>query len=201
METYIDLGAVVYEFKHCKGIFARSKSTMEAIRSMLAVFHDLPDDTRYNASADSSNKIKILEQEVTIDDCKQSLQTISPILSLEGTDTQCINQKAHLMSEQNQLSPDWVAGLEGETVICEDVTIRLSSSLPILERCLNVTCVQCENGKSTAQLTVPSRLWHMTRIQTRISHVHKTASIHQRGTLLRLCYCGVLRAGAPPAML
>ena len=25
METYIDLGAVVYEFKHCKGIFARSK--------------------------------------------------------------------------------------------------------------------------------------------------------------------------------
>ena len=40
----------------------------------------------------------------------------------------------------------------------------------------------------------------MTRIQTRISHVHPTASIHQRGTLLRLCYCGVLRAGAPPAM-
>ena len=39
----------------------------------------------------------------------------------------------------------------------------------------------------------------MTRIQTRISHVHPTASIHQRGTLLRLCYCGVLRAGAPPA--
>jgi hypothetical protein len=31
-----------------------------------------------------------------------------------------------------------------------------------------------------------------------------TASIHQRsagGTLLRLCYCGVLRAGAPPAKL
>ena len=25
--------------------------------------------------------------------------------------------------------------------------------------------------------------------------------IHQRSTLLRLCYCGVLRAGAPPAML
>ena len=31
--------------------------------------------------------------------------------------------------------------------------------------------------------------------------VHPTASIHQRGTLLRLCDCGVLRAGAPPAML
>jgi hypothetical protein len=48
---------------------------------------------------------------------------------------------------------------------------------------------------------VPSRPWRMTRIQTRIPHVHPTASIHQRGTLLRLCYCGVLRAGAPPAML
>ncbi len=55
METYIDLGAVVYEFKHCqcKGIFARSKLTMEAIRSMHADFYDLPDDTRHNASANS----------------------------------------------------------------------------------------------------------------------------------------------------
>ena len=31
--------------------------------------------------------------------------------------------------------------------------------------------------------------------------VHPTASIHQRGTLLRLRYCGALCAGAPPAML
>ena len=56
------------------------------------------------------------------------------------------------MSEQKQLSPDWVAGLEGETVNCEDVTIRLSTSLPILEGCLNVTCVQCENGKSISTI-------------------------------------------------
>jgi hypothetical protein len=54
METYIDL-AVVYEFKHCKGIFARCKLTMEEIQSMHADFYDLPDDTRYNASANSSN--------------------------------------------------------------------------------------------------------------------------------------------------
>ena len=52
----------------------------------------------------------------------------------------------------------------------------------------------------SAQLIVPSRLWHITWIQTRISHVHPTANIHQRGTLLRLCYCGVLRAGALSAM-
>jgi hypothetical protein len=53
----------------------------------------------------------------------------------------------------------------------------------------------------SAQLIVPSRPWRMTRIQTRISHVHPTASIHQRGTLLRLCYCGVLCAGALPVWL
>jgi hypothetical protein len=52
----------VYEFKHCNGIFARSKLTMEEIRSMHADFYNLPDDTRYNASANSSNKIKILEE-------------------------------------------------------------------------------------------------------------------------------------------
>jgi hypothetical protein len=132
IETYINLGAVVHEFNHCKGILASSKLTMEAIQSMLADFYDLPDNTRYNTSAlFSSNKTKILEEEVTINYCEQSLQTISP--RSEGTDyvtdTQCFNQKAHLMSEQNlnQLSPDWVAGLEGETVNCEDVTIRLSA--------------------------------------------------------------------------
>ncbi len=57
----------------------------------------------------------------------------------------------------------------------------------------------------SAQLIVPSRPRHMARIQTRISHVDptRTASIHpsQRGTLLRLCYCQVLRARSPPAML
>jgi hypothetical protein len=73
METYIDFGAVLYEFKHCKGIFARSKLTMEAIRSMHADFYNLPDDTRYNTSADSSNKSRILEGEVTINDCKHHL--------------------------------------------------------------------------------------------------------------------------------
>jgi hypothetical protein len=83
METYINFGAVVYEFKHCKGIFARSILTMQAIPSMHADFYDLPDDTRYNASANSSNKIKILE-----DDSEQSLQTISPISSPEETEIQ-----------------------------------------------------------------------------------------------------------------
>jgi hypothetical protein len=53
----------------------------------------------------------------------------------------------------------------------------------------------------SAQSIVSSRPWRMTRIQTRISHIHPTASIHRRGTLLRLGYSEVLRAGPPPAML
>ncbi len=77
---------------------------------------------------------------------------LAEVDSCRNTDTQCINQKARLMSEQNQLSPDWVAGLEGEAVICEDVTIRLSTCLRILEGCLNVTCVQGENGKSISPI-------------------------------------------------
>jgi hypothetical protein len=152
METYIDLGAVVYEFRHRKGIFARRDLSMAAIRAMHADFYDLPDDTRDATYADPSSKGKILGDEVTINDCEQPLQTISPILSSEGTDIPCITQKAHLMFEQKQLSPDWVAGLEGNTVNCEDVTIRLSTSLPILEGCLNVTCVQGENGKSISTI-------------------------------------------------
>jgi hypothetical protein len=49
---------------------------MDTIRSMHADFYDLPDDTRYKVSANSSNqKIKLLE-EVTIDDPEQSQQTI-----------------------------------------------------------------------------------------------------------------------------
>ncbi len=56
METYIELGAMVYECKHCKGIFARSKLTMDAIRLMLVDYYDLPDDKCYNASANSQRR-------------------------------------------------------------------------------------------------------------------------------------------------
>ncbi len=74
-------------------VLSYTNLTMEAIRYMHADFYDLPDNARYNTSADSSIRIKILEEEVTSNDCEQSLQTISPILSSDGTDTQFINQK------------------------------------------------------------------------------------------------------------
>ena len=158
---------------------------------MHADFYDLPDNTRYNTSADSSNKNKLLEEEVTINDCEQSLQTISPILSSEGTDTQCINQKAHLMSGQNKLSPDWVAGLEGNTVNCEDVTIRLSTSLPILEGCLNVTCVQCENGKSISTIdSAQATMAHDADTDSDLARPPdgKHPSARHATPSLRLCY-------------
>jgi len=63
-----------------------------------------------------------------------------------------------------------------------------------------IYCIAEQGGDGGTESSC-SQKGRVTRIQTRISHVHPTASIHQRGTLLRLCYCGVLRAGAPPAML
>ncbi len=53
---------------------------------------------------------------------------------MQQTDTvfQSIDQKALLMSGSKQQLPDWETGQEGETVTCEDVTIKLSTSLPIL---------------------------------------------------------------------
>ncbi len=64
----------------------------------------------------------------------------------------CINQKAPVMSDMKQQLPDWVTGPEGETVTCEDVTIRSSNSLPILEGCLTATCDQWEHGKSISSI-------------------------------------------------
>ena len=62
METYIELGALVWEHNNCKGIFARSKLTLEAIRSMHSDFYELPDNIRKDTSPNSSNKkIKALE--------------------------------------------------------------------------------------------------------------------------------------------
>jgi hypothetical protein len=114
--------------------------------------YDLPDNTRYNAPANSSNqKIKLLE-EVTIDDSEQTQQTISLILNLKGTGTRCINQKAPPTSDKEVLFPDWVTGLEGGGVTCEDMTIKLSTSLPILEGRLTETCNKWDNGKSISPI-------------------------------------------------
>ena len=61
---------------------------------------------------------------------------------------------APLTSDKEVLFPDWVTGLEGETVTCEDVTIKLSTSLPFLEGCLTAKCDKWENGKSTRSSSI-----------------------------------------------
>ena len=64
-----------------------------------------------------------------------------------------------------------------------------------------MTCVQCENGKSISPIdSAQPTMVHDEDTDSDLARA-PTASIHQRGTLLWLCYCGVLRAGAPPAML
>ncbi len=44
------------------------------------------------------------------------------------------------------------------------MTIRLSTSLPILEGCLNVTCVQCENGKAISPIDSADPMLPQTRM-------------------------------------
>ncbi len=60
------------------------------------------------------------------------------------------------MSDTKELFSNWVTGLEGETVTCDDVTIRLSTSLPTLEGCLTATCDGWENGKSISSIDTGS---------------------------------------------
>ncbi len=63
--------------------------------------------------------------------------------------------------------PDWVTGPEGETVPCEDLTIKSSTSLPILEGCLTATCYLWENSKSISSIDTG---------QASIAHGAKTVS-------------------------
>jgi hypothetical protein len=56
MKTYIKLGVRVWEHNHCKGIFARSKLTLDAIQSMHPDFYELPDEARVDTSPKSSNQ-------------------------------------------------------------------------------------------------------------------------------------------------
>jgi hypothetical protein len=149
----------LFEYRHCKVIFARSKLTMDVIQSVHADFCDLPNDTRYSASANSSNpKIKLLEG-VTIDGSEQSQQ--------EGTDTKCINQKALLTSDKKE-SPDWVTGLEGKTVTCEDVTFNWSNCLPILVGYLNATARNGRMASLSALLILAMQALSMEPRPTRI---------------------------------
>jgi hypothetical protein len=109
--------------------FARSKLTMDAIRSMRADFYDLPDDTRDRASANTPKKMTSLEEEVTIDDSEQSLQTISPNENLTNlheiskdivrTSANSSNQKIKLVekvtidySEQSQQTISQILNVE-----------------------------------------------------------------------------------------
>jgi hypothetical protein len=67
--------------------------------------------------------------------------------------------------------------------------------------CLNVTvtCVQCENSKSISLIdSAQPTMAHDTDTD---SDLARPSDGKHPSALLRLGYCGVLRAGAPPAML
>ncbi len=64
---------------------------------------------------------------------------------------------------------------------------------------LNVTCVQCENGKSISPVDIAQPT--MAHDADADSDPARPPDGNHPSVLLRLCYCGVLRAGATPAML
>ena len=45
-------------------------------------------------------------------------------------------RRSAIMQARLQGPPDWIAGPEGDTITCEEVTVRIDTSLPILEGCL-----------------------------------------------------------------
>ncbi len=67
MKTYIELGALVYDRRSCKGVFARSKLTLEAIRFMHADYYDLPNETCIDTSPNPSNQITKALEKVKLD--------------------------------------------------------------------------------------------------------------------------------------
>ncbi len=75
MESYIKPGALVYKHQSCKGFFTQQFLTPNAIQSMHADHFGLSDDTRIDSSPNALNqKIKLLEEKVTIHDSQKSLQ-------------------------------------------------------------------------------------------------------------------------------
>jgi hypothetical protein len=129
---------------------------LNSIQSLNADFYELPDETRIDTSPNSSNQKIISLEKVRLDAFVPSQQTILPMLASERTGIHRIDRKAPLISDTKEQFPDWVTGLEGKTVTCEDVTIKLSTSFPILEGCLSysliATCDKWENGKSISSI-------------------------------------------------
>jgi hypothetical protein len=64
---HMELGALVWEQDHGKGIFARRKLTLDAIRSTHAEFYDLPDDNRLDTSPNPSNQTITALEKVAVD--------------------------------------------------------------------------------------------------------------------------------------
>ncbi len=80
-----------------------------------------------------------------------SQKTILPILNSEGMGHQCLDQKAPLMSDTKEQLPDWVTGLEGEIVTCED-DYQIEHQTSHSGECLTATCDKWDNGESISSI-------------------------------------------------
>ncbi len=103
METYIELSALVYKHQSCNGIFTQELLIPNVIQSTHADYFGFSDDRRIDSSPNAPNqKIKLLEEKVTIHDSEKSLQTISPKLEFRGNGYPMHQPEGPLKSQQNQ---------------------------------------------------------------------------------------------------
>ena len=112
IEAYIEIGQLVYEYKHKKGIFHHKRWSDAEIRAQHENYFDLPDgyhtDNRYHINYAAYDDIE--------EDWPGNME-----------------RQIH----RSEMPPDWVAGPEGDTITCENVTVKVRTRLPIPEGCLN----------------------------------------------------------------
>ena len=112
IEAYIEIGQLVYEYRHKKGIFHHKRWSDAEIRAQHENYFDLPDgyhtDNRYHINYAAYDDIE--------EDWPGNME-----------------RQIH----RSEMPPDWVAGPEGDTITCENVTVKVRTRLPIPEGCLN----------------------------------------------------------------
>ena len=116
--TFIELGDLMSYYYRRAGNFRRKELSEKAIINMHEAMFDLPEGYY------KEPKHHPLESSGVYNDEAWPSGKEEPI------------RRSAIMQARAQGPPDWVAGQEGDTITCKEVTVRMDTSLPILEGCL-----------------------------------------------------------------
>ena len=122
MDAYIKFGTLLREYDREIGVFNRKWPKDHEVEAMHETFSGFP--VGYHD----------YHKEDPIPHPKMYMDQIGEFVPSGGKERfACSTTKA----ARAQGPPDWVSGPEGITYTCEDVTITMSTRLPIPEGCLN----------------------------------------------------------------